>query len=125
MVRQVLIELELADDHAVAEWRGAQDDDAALDAQERGDLVLGALYVECFYGEGDDDAVGLTLAGVELRPGVDPLEQLDDDWIDDALEEAAAQLEEEQDLDVAPGELRDALTLSVADDLRAALAPHG
>ena len=126
MVRHVLIELEHADSHAVEEWRAAQDDDGAeatLDAQARGDLVLGALYVECAYGPDEDDAVGLTLAGVELRPGVEPLDQLDDDWIDDALAEAAAQLEDEHGVEVTPEELREVLTLSVTDDLLAQLSP--
>jgi hypothetical protein len=129
VVRHVLIELEHADAHAIEEWRAAQDvedgAEAALDAQARGDLVLGALYVECAYGPEEDDAVGLTLAGVELRPGIEPLDQLDDDWIDDALAEAAAQLEDERGIEVTSQELRELLTLSVSDDLLAQLSPDG
>ena len=127
MVRHVLIELEHADAHAIEEWRAAQEDedggDATLDAHARGDLVLGALYVECAFGPGEDDAVGLTLAGVELRPGIEPLDQLDDDWIDDALAEAAAQLDDEAGIEVTPDELRQVVSLSVTDDLLARLSP--
>ncbi len=93
----------------------------ALAAVDAGDLLLGTLYVEASFGPGEDDAVGLTIAGVELRPGEEPLPQVEDDWIADALEECAGQLADEQDIHVTAEELREVLTVQASADLLAAL----
>ena len=126
-VTQVVVQLDLAEPHEVAEWRQAMQDDAgedaraALDALDGGEMILGSLYVEATFGPGEEDAVGLTIAGVELRPGEDAVEQVDDDWIADALAECADQLADEQGLQVTEAELREVLTVQASAEVLAAL----
>ena len=127
-VTQVVVQLDLAEPHEVAEWRQAMEQDAsddaraALDALDSGELVLGSLYVEATFGPGDEDAVGLTIAGVELRRDEDPVAQVDDDWIADALAECGDQLADEQDLHVSEAELREVLTVQASAEVLAALS---
>ncbi len=126
-VREVLIQLDVATPDEEAEWRaavGQQNDDearATLEAHATGALVLGSLYVEATYGPKDADAVGLTMAGVELRPGAEPLAQVDDEWIADALAECAEQLADEQGIEVSEEELRQVLTVQASIDVLQAL----
>ena len=126
-VRQVLVQLDLATPDEEAEWRqaltesGDEDAHGTLEALAAGELVLGSLYVEAAYGPEDDDAVGLTLAGVELRPGAEPLAQVDDEWIADALAECAEQLADEQGIEVSEQELREVLTVQASIDVLQAL----
>ena len=121
------MQVDVAEPHEVAEWRREMERDAtpealeALAAVERRDVVLGSLYVEATYGADDDDAVGLTIAGVELRRGEEPLAQLDEEWIADALAECADQLRDEQAIEVTVEELREVLTVQASTDLLAAL----
>jgi len=83
--------------------------------------VLGSLYVEATYGPGEDDVTGLTIAGVELAPGHEPLTQLDDEWIADALAECAEQLADEQGMQVTEDELRAVLEVQASTDVLRAL----
>ena len=128
-IRRVLLQLDCADAEETREWREAVAEDGgeearvALAADEAGELVLGSLYVEATYGPEDEDAVGLTIAGVELRPGVEPLAQIDDDWISDALTECREQLDEEQGIEATEAELRDVLTVQASIDVLQALQP--
>jgi len=128
-VRRVVIQLDCADAEETRDWRQALLDDgdddsrATLAAHDAGDLVLGSLYVEAAYGPADEDAVGLTIAGVELRPGEEPLAQIDDEWIADALTESREQLAEEQGIEVTEDELREVLTVQASIDVLEALDP--
>ncbi len=125
MIRRVLVQLDLAEPHEIDEWRqamvaeGMPEAPAALD---RGELVLGSLYVEAEYGTGEDDAVGLTMAGVELVPGdQDALARVDEEWLSDALAECAQQLADEQGIAVGEQELRAVLELQASTDVLDAL----
>ena len=128
-VRRVLVQVDVATPAEEREWREAadqQDDDearGALEAHAAGELVLASLYVEAAYGPDDEDAVGLTMTGVELRRGAEPLAQVDDEWIADALSECAEQLADERGVHVTEEELRSVLTVQASMDVLQALDP--
>jgi hypothetical protein len=94
---------------------------AILAAQDAGELVIGSLYVESAYGPGDDDVAAFTMTGVELRRGEDPLSQVDDEWLADALAESVEQLADEQDLHVTQEQLREVLTVQASAEVLLAL----
>ncbi len=128
-VRRVLVQVDVATPDEEREWRDAadrQDDDearAALEALAAGELVLATLYGEAAYGPDEEDAVGLTMTGVELRRGAEPLAQVEDEWIADALSECAEQLADERGIQVSEEELRDVLTVQASMDVLQALDP--
>ncbi len=126
-IASVVIQLDLAEPEEVAAWRAAMSDEESeealevLAAQEAGELIVGSLYVETAYGTGEDDIVALTMTGVELRRGEDPLAQVDDEWLADALQESAQQLADEQDLEVSLEQLREVLTVQASAEVLHAL----
>jgi hypothetical protein len=99
----------------------SEESDAILAAQASGELVIGSLYVESAYGPGEDDVAAFTMTGVELRRGEDPLSQVDDEWLADALAESAEQLADEQDLHVTAEELREVLTVQASAEVLEAI----
>ena len=126
-VTQVVIQLDLAEAHEVEEWRAAQfseGGEAAVEALENGEFVLGSLYVEATFGPGEEDVAGLTIAGFELHRGEDPVAQVDDEWIEDALAECADQLADEQGIAVTADHLRGVLTVQASQEALAALIPE-
>jgi hypothetical protein len=127
MIERVVIEIDAADGAEVAEWRAemlAQGDDAghaALEAHDRGDLVLGTVYVETAFGPDEDDVAALTLDGVEFERGRGAAAQSDDALIGEALAQSAAQLADEQGLQVTGEELRAVLSVQASAALLEAL----
>ncbi len=103
----------------------SQESDAVLAAQAAGELIIGSLYVETAYGPGEEDVAAFTMTGVELRRGEDPLSQLDDEWLADALAESVEQLADEQDLHVTQEQLREVLTVQASAEVLLALDADG